>query len=159
VKKTIQVLIALMIIAAVACSSTPTREAPKTVVEKFIDAVFNEDGEAVASYLSTDLIAEFCVDGSFEAIKANPEMSAENLESIDIHVTSEEIETMTETDFVTLVFSSTVMSTQLAPLGTVENGEAVITGSSATVPVTTEGSTELFELVLVDDNWKLNSFM
>ncbi len=157
-KKKALVLISLMIIS-VACSTTPTGEAPDTVVKNFIDAVFNEDGEAVAGYLSSDLIAEFCVDGSFEAIKANPEMSAENLESIDIYVTVEEIEAMTESGFVALVFSSSVMSTRMTPLETVEIGEAAITGSTATVPVTTEGSTELFELVLEGDSWKLNSFL
>lgn len=102
------------------------RETPDTIVEKFIEAVFDQDGEAVAGYLSSDLIAEFCVEGSFEAIKANPEMSAENLESIDIHVAAEEIEAMTEAGFVALVFSSSVMSTQMAPLATVEIGEATI---------------------------------
>ena len=60
---------------------------------------------------------------------------------------------------VALVFSSSVMSTQMAPLETVEIGEAAITGSTATVPVTTEGSTELFQLVLAGDSWKLNSFL
>lgn len=65
-KKRVLVLIALMIIS-VACSITPTGEAPDTVVRKFIDAVFNEDGEVMAGYLSSDLIAEFCVDESFEA--------------------------------------------------------------------------------------------
>lgn len=157
-KKRILVLILLMIIS-VACSTPPTGEAPETVVKNFIEAVFNEDGEAVAGYLSSDLIAEFCVDGNFEAIKANPEMSAENLESIDIHVTAEETEAMSEAGFVALVFSSSVMSTQMAPLETVEIGEAAITGSTATVPVTTEGSTELFQLVLAGDSWKLNSFL
>lgn len=60
-------------------------------------------------------------------------MSAENLESINIYVITEEIEAMTEAGFVALVFSSSVMSTQMASLGTVEIGEAATTGSTATV--------------------------
>lgn len=157
-KKRVLVLIALMIIS-VACSTAPTGEAPDTVVKNFIDAVFNQDGEAVVGYLSADLISEFCVEGSFEEIQDNPEMSAENLESIDIYVTAEEIEAMTEAGFVALVFSSSVMSTRMGQLESVEIGEAAITGSTATVPVTTEGTTELFQLVLTGDSWKLNSLL
>ncbi len=158
--KKIIIALAVFLVLSVACGETATQEEqPNIIVEKFIEAVRNENGEVAAGYLSSDLISEFCVIGSYEEVVANPEASSENLVNLGITLTPDEIATMTEKEYVILIFSTDVMSSQLESLGSAEIGEAAIVGTTATVPVTTNGSTELFEFVHEDNSWKINSFL
>ncbi len=152
-KKFALALTALFVLA-IACGGAST---PDAVVQKALDAFENKDGNALISCLSSEAVAE--LDAQVEEMKAEPEQSAAFMAMLGIEVTADEISSMSAGDFMTKMFESPMMADELPDFSTIEIGETVIDGETATVEVTLEGETDTVELVLEDGQWKLGDMM
>lgn len=152
-KKFALALTALFVLA-IACGGAST---PDSVVQKAIDAFENKDGNALMSCLSSEAVAE--LDAQVEEMKATPEESAAFMAMLGIEVTADEISNMSAGDFMTKMFESPMMAEEMPDFSTVEIGETVIDGETATVEVTLEGDTDTVNLVLEDGQWKLADMM
>jgi hypothetical protein len=152
--KKLALALAAVFVLAMACGGAST---PDAVVKKAIDAMENKDGNALISCLSAEAVEE--LNAQVEEMKAAPEESAAFMAMLGIEVTAEEIENMSAGDFITKMFESPMMADELPDFSTIEIGETVIDGETATVEVTLEGETDTVELVLEDGQWKLGDMM
>ncbi|MCD4708127.1 MAG: hypothetical protein K8S62_10360 [Candidatus Sabulitectum sp.] len=126
---------------------------PNQVVQNLFDAIEGGDGDAVVGCLSTEILDGF--DEGLEELKADPEGTAAMAVMMGIEITPEEVADLTPGKAISIILSSEMMTSEMPDFSTVEIGEAVIDGETATVPVTMDGDTEDIELVLEDGNWKI----
>jgi len=135
------------------CSTTNEKATPLQVVEIFFDSYSRCDGNTLVSCMSDEAIAD--IDDYVLTLQETPEASAEYLNSIGIQVTTEDIETLTAGNFVTLIFNSPVYADELPDFSSAEFGEATIVDNRAIVPVTIDNNTEPIELIIENDEWKI----
>jgi len=145
--------LAAVFVLAIACGGGGT---PDQVVQKFLDAWNSADGDAVVNCMSSQGLEE--LDGYIEILRAAPEASVEQLATMGIEFTPEEIENLTVGQFLTAMLSNEEAATSMPDLSNVVIGETTISedGQSATVVVTTDGDEGDLELVLEDGNWKIS---
>jgi len=152
--KRFAIALAAVFVLAMACGGAAT---PDAVVKKAIDAFENGDGNALISCLSSEAVEE--LNAQVEEMKASPEESAAFMAMMGIEITADEIENMSAGDFISKLFSSEMMAEEMPDFSTVEIGETVIDGETATVEVTLDGDTDTVELILENGEWKLGDMM
>jgi len=155
-KKT-AVITTAVLVALTGCGVLPSDQ-PREVVEVFFDAVEHNDGEAAVDCLSPGLVSQLCEEADFTDLKTNPENGVSLLASMGTGVTADEMEDMTEQSFIAAALGSPLVSSELTGFESIVVEDAVITGSTATVQVTTDGEIQVFELVQADDRWLIDSF-
>ncbi len=145
--------LAAIFVLAVACGSAGT---PEQVVQKFIEAWNNGDGDGVAACMSSEGLAE--LDGFIEIMRAAPDESVAQLAMMGIELTPEEVAELTVGQFLGAMLSSEEASADMPDLSNVEIGETVIAedGQTAVVNVSADGEEEELELILEDGNWKIS---
>ncbi len=126
------------------------------VVQKFLEAWNSGDGDGVVGCMSSEGLVD--LDGFIEIMRASPDESAEQLASMGLEFTPEEVAELTVAQFLSGMLSSEEASSEMPDLSNVEIGETVIAedGQTAVVHVTADGESEELELVLEDGNWKIN---
>jgi len=154
IMKKFAVAFAAIFVLAIACGGAAT---PDQVVKKMIDAFEAKDGTAILECMSAEAVAE--LDAQVDEMKAAPEESAAFMAMIGIEVTADEITNMTSGEFLTKMLSSEMLADELPDMSTVEIGEVVIEGETATVAVTLDGDTDNIDLVLEDGQWKIAEMM
>lgn len=142
--------LAAVFVLAIACGGGGT---PDQVVQNLFDAVENGDGDAVVSCLSAETLTG--LEEGIEELKADPEGTAAMAVMMGIEITPEEVSDLTAGKAITIVLSSEMVTSEMPDFSTVEIGEAVIDGETATVPVTMDGDTDDIELVLEGGSWKV----
>ena len=150
-KKTALVL-GVILILAMACGAAGT---PEQVVQKFIEAWNNGDGDSVVSCMSSEGILE--LDGFIEIMRAAPDESVSQFAEMGLEFTPEEVANLTVGQFLTAMLSSEDASSNMPDLSNTVIGETTISedGQSAIVTVTTDGEEGELELLLEDGSWKI----
>ena len=132
---------------------------PGDAVTEMFDAIQAGDGERAVSFMSSSALEEMEI--QVEAIKLNPEMSAQQLSAMGIELDPDEIPDMTAKDFIVAMISSP-MITGMMQSAEVSIGEVTIDGDVAKVEVTSSmmGQTEtnIIDVVLEDGKWKVTEF-
>ena len=151
-KKYALALVAVFVLV-MACGGGAT---PDQVVQKFLEAWNSGDGDGVVGCMSSEGLVD--LDGFIEIMRASPDESAEQLASMGLEFTPEEVAELTVAQFLSGMLSSEEASSEMPDLSNVEIGETVIAedGQTAVVHVTADGESEELELVLEDGNWKIN---
>lgn len=126
---------------------------PDQVVQNLFDAIEGGDGDAVVGCLSVEALEG--INEFIEELKTDPEGTAAMAVMMGIEITPEEVSDLNAAKVITILLSSEMMTEEMPDFSTVEIGEAVIDGETATVPVTMDGDTEDIELILEDGNWKI----
>jgi hypothetical protein len=152
--KKFAVAFAAIFVLAIACGGGGT---PDQVVKKMIDGFEAKDGNAIIACMSAEAVAE--LQAQVDEMKATPEESAGFMAMIGIEITAEEITNMSAGDFLTKMLSSEMLADELPDMSTVEIGEVVIDGETATVAVTLDGDTDTVDLILEDGQWKIAEMM
>ncbi len=145
--------LAAIFVLAIACGGGGT---PDQVVQKFLDAWNSADGDGVVSCMSSDGLSD--LNGYIDILRAAPEASVEQLATMGIEFTTEEVENLTVAQFLTAMLSNEEAASSMPDLSNVEIGEATISedGQNATVVVIADGDEEELELILEDGNWKIS---
>ncbi len=132
---------------------------PGDAVTEMFDAIQAGDGERAVSFMSSSALEEMEI--QVEAIKLNPEMSAQQLSAMGIELDPDEIPDMTAKDFIVAMISSP-MITGMMQAAEITVGEVTIDGDIAKVEVTSSmmGQTEtnIIDVVLEDGKWKVTEF-
>ncbi len=151
--KKFAIALAAIFVLAVACGSAGT---PEQVVQKFIEAWNNGDGDGVVTCMSSEGLAE--LDGFIEIMRAAPDESVAQLAMMGLEFTPEEVADLTVGQFLTAMLSSEEASADMPDLSNVVIGETVIAedGLTAVVNVSADGEEEELELILEDGNWKIS---
>ncbi len=142
--------LAAVFVLAIACGGGGT---PDQVVNKLFDGVQNGDGDAVLSCLSSDAIAG--INEFVDQLKEEPEETASMAVMFGVEITADEVADLDAAKVITILLSSEMITAEMPDFSTVEIGDAVIDGETATVPVTVDGETDDIELILEDGNWKV----
>ncbi len=146
-KKYALALVAVFVLV-MACGGGGT---PDQVAQKFLEGIEAGDGDAVVGCLSAEGIAS--IDESIADAKTDPEATAALYASMDIEITPDEVAELTPAKLITLMFSNEMFRPEIPDYSI---GEAVIDGDVATVPITVDGETIDFELILEEGNWKMD---
>lgn len=144
--------LAAVFVLAIACGGGGT---PDQVVNRLFEGVQNGDGDVVVSCLTSEAVAG--INESLEELKADPEGTAAMAVMFGIEITADEVSNLDAARAITILLSSEMITAEMPDFSSVEIGEAVIDGETATVPVTLDGDTEDIELVLEDGNWKIGT--
>lgn len=132
---------------------------PGDAVTEMFEAIQTGNGERAVSYMSSSALEEMEI--QVEAIKLNPEMSAQQLSTMGIELDPDKIPDMTAKDFIVAMISSP-MITGMMQAAEITVGEVTIDGDAAKVEVTSSmmGQTEtnIIDVVLEDGKWKVTEF-
>ncbi len=147
------IALAAIFVLAVACGSAGT---PEQVVQKFLDAWNNGDGDGVVSCMSSESLIE--LDGFIEILRVAPDESVAQLAMMGLEFTPEEVADLTAGQFFTAMLTSEAGSAEMPDLSNVVIGETTISedGQSAIVNITADGEEEELELLLEDGSWKIS---
>jgi hypothetical protein len=137
-------------VLAIACGGGGT---PDQVVKTLFDGVQNGDGNAVLSCLSTEAVDG--INEFVEELKADPEGTASMAVMFGVEITADEVSELDAAKVITILLGSEMITAEMPDFSSVEIGDAVIDGETATVPVTLDGETEDIELILENGSWKI----
>jgi methylmalonyl-CoA mutase cobalamin-binding subunit len=142
--------LAAVFVFAIACGGGGT---PDQVVHKLFEGVQNGEGDVILSCLSSEAVVG--IDEFVDELKADPEGTAAMAVMFGVEITADEVADLNAARVITILLSSEMITAEMPDFSSVEIGDAVIDGETATVPVTLDGETNDIELILEDGNWKV----